>query len=189
MTIAFPGPATSRLTNGVTHPHPVKGGRWYLPTRRPPRSRLKPGLDRSGTTACVAGRHDPSLINARLPAHALVMTASTVTAANIRPSGSTLPMTGDSASIWTVALRRLGPRRARLMVDGWSARSPENRPESGSALTASDPLRGTRSESLRTVRNPRTTYPISRMSVLPHANKTMAGWLPPALGPSAGDDK
>src|SRR6266702_1592529 len=166
MTMAFPGPATSRLTNGVTHPHPVKGGRWYLPTRRPPRSRLKPGLDRSGTTACVAVRHEPSLINARPPAQALVMTASTVTVANIRPSGSTLPMTGDSASIWTVALKRLAPRTARLTVDWRSARSPENRPESGSAWTVSDPLTGTRNESLRTVRNPRTTYPISRISSL-----------------------
>jgi len=26
MTAAFPGPETSRLTSGVTHPHPVKGG-------------------------------------------------------------------------------------------------------------------------------------------------------------------
>jgi len=43
---------------------------------------------------------------------------------------------------------------------------PENRPESGSALTVSDPLKGTRNESLRTVRNPRTTKPISRMSIL-----------------------
>jgi hypothetical protein len=54
-----------------------------------------------------------------------------------------------------------GTQDARLMVDWRSARSPENRPESGSAWTVSDPLRGTRSESLRTVRNPRTTYPIS----------------------------
>ena len=52
------------------------------------------------------------------------------------------------------------------MVDWRSARSPANRPESGSALTVSDPLKGTRNESLRTVRNPRTTYPISRMSIL-----------------------
>ena len=28
MTTALPGPAISRLTSGVTHPHPVKGGRW-----------------------------------------------------------------------------------------------------------------------------------------------------------------
>jgi hypothetical protein len=73
---------------------------------------------------------------------------------------------GDSASIWTVALKRLAPRTARLMADWRSARSPENRPESGSALTVSDPLKGTRNESLRTVRNPRTTKPISRMSIL-----------------------
>jgi len=59
MTAAFPGPATSRLTSGVIHPHPVNGGRWYLPARRPPRSRSKPGLERSGTTACVAVRHEP----------------------------------------------------------------------------------------------------------------------------------
>ena len=27
ITAAFPGPAASRLTSGVSHPHPVKGGR------------------------------------------------------------------------------------------------------------------------------------------------------------------
>ena len=82
------------------------------------------------------------------------MTASTVTAANIRPSGSTLPMTGDSASIWTVALKRLAPRTARLMVDWRSARSPGTDPSPDPAWTVSDPLKGTRNESLRTVRNP-----------------------------------
>ena len=102
------------------------------------------------------------------------MTASTVTVANIRPSWSTPPMTGDSASIWTVALKRLAPRTVRLMVDWWSTRSPVKRPESGSAWTVSDPLKGTRKESLRTVRNPRTAYAISRMNVLSVASAVQA---------------
>jgi len=67
------------------------------------------------------------------------------------------------------------------MVNGWSVRFPENRPESGSARMVSDPLKGTRSEFPRTVSNPRTTYAISRMSgqlffVLPvRAMAPMAG--------------
>ena len=166
MTAALPGPATSRLTHGVIHPQPVNGGRWYRPARRPPCSSLKPGLDRSGTTACVAVRHPPPRINAHRAAWTSARTASTLTVANIRPSVSILPMTGPSASIWTVALNRRTPRTARLTVDRWSSRSPENRPESGSAWTVSDPLNGTRSESLRTVRNPRTAYAISRITIL-----------------------
>ena len=55
MTAAFPGPATRRLTSGVSHPHPVKGGRWYRPARRPPRSSLKPGLERSAHNGVGGG--------------------------------------------------------------------------------------------------------------------------------------
>ena|GEM_PF-2554202 len=60
------------------------------------------------------------------------------------------------------------------MVDWWSTRFPVNRPESGSAWTVSDPLKGTRKESLRTVRNPRTAYAISRMNVLSVASAVQA---------------
>ena len=105
------------------------------------------------------------------------MTALTVTVANIRPSWSTPPMTGESAVIWTVALKRLAPRTVRLMSDLSRTRSPVNRPESGSSWTVSDPLRGTRKESLRTVRNPRTVYAISRMNIL-SAAETNAGAVP-----------
>ena len=38
------------------------------------------------------------------------MTASTVTVAKSWPSWSTLPMTGESGTIWTVALYRLAPK-------------------------------------------------------------------------------
>ena len=43
---------------------------------------------------------------------------------------------------------------------------PVKRPESRSAWIVSDPLKGMRKESLRTVRNPRTAYAISCMSIL-----------------------
>jgi len=67
MTAAFPGPATSRLMAGVSHPHPVNGGRWYRPARRPPRARSKPGLECSGTTACVAVRQESPPVSVHPP--------------------------------------------------------------------------------------------------------------------------
>ena len=45
------------------------------------------------------------------------MTASTIAVATIRPSPSSLPMTGEAATIWTVALRSLAPSTVRLTVD------------------------------------------------------------------------
>ena len=119
-----PRPAATRLTNGVSHPHPVKGGRWYRPARRPPRSSRKPGWERSATTASVAVRHEPQLSSGRPAVRTAAMTASTVTAANTRPWSSTRPTTGDAAAICTVALKRVAPRTVRLVVDGWT-RDPQ----------------------------------------------------------------
>lgn len=86
---------------------------------------------------------------------------------------------GESGAIWTLALKRLVPRTVRLIVDWWRMRSPVKRPESGSAWTASDPDKGTRKESLRTVRNPCTPYVISRINVLSALLAVPAGALLP----------
>ena len=91
MTTAFPGPATSRLTSGVSQPHPVKGGRSYLPTKRPPCSGSKPGLELSGTMAAVAVRQEPPLISVHRATRTAAMTASTVTVPDIRLWSSTPP--------------------------------------------------------------------------------------------------
>ena len=116
------------------------------------------------------------------------MTASTVTVAHIRPSWSIPPIIGDSAVIWTVALKRLAPRTLLLTVDWRRTRSPVKRPESRSAWTASDPLKGMRKESLRTVRNPRTAYMISCMNIVSAAARRPPGWhLAACSGPGSYD--
>ena len=122
-------------------------------------------------------RHEPSPINICPAAWTAAMTASTVTVAHIRPSWSIPPISGDSAVIWTVALKRLAPRTLLLTVDWRRTRSPVKRPDSRSAWTASDPLKGMRKESLRTVRNPRTAYTISCMNIVSAAAR------PPGLPP------
>jgi hypothetical protein len=166
MTAAFPGPATSRLMTGVSHPHPVNGGRWYRPARRPPSAMSKPGLERSGTTAHVAVRQEPPPATARPARRIAISAALTVTVADSCPRSSIRPATGDSASIRTVAPNRLTPRTLRLMAAGRSTRFPLKGPGPGSARTVSDPRNGTRSESRRTVRKPRTSYSMSVMEVL-----------------------
>ena len=124
-------------------------------------------------------RHEPPPINVRPAAWTADTTASTVAAANSWPVWSTLPIMGESGAIWTLALKRLAPRTVRLIVDWWRMRSPVKRPESGSAWTASDPDKGTRKESLRTVRNPCSPYVISRMNVLSALLAVPAGALLP----------
>jgi len=116
------------------------------------------------------------------------MTASTVTVAHIRPSWSIPPITEDSAVIWTVALKRLAPRTLLLTVDWRRTRSPVKRPDSRSAWTASDPLKGMRKESLRTVRNPRTAYTISCMNIVSAAaRRPRAGTQAACSGPGSYD--
>jgi hypothetical protein len=126
MTTALPEPATSTLTSGVSHPHPVNGGRSYLPATRPPRSRSKPGWERSGTTACLAVRQEQPPISVRPAVRTAVRTAPTVTVADSRPSLSIPPVTGEPASIWTSAVNRLTPSTFRLALAWLSARSPVN---------------------------------------------------------------
>jgi hypothetical protein len=133
MTAAFPGPATSRLMTGVSHPHPVNGGRRYRPASRPPSAMSKPGLERSGTTACVAVRQEPAPARVRPARRTSVSAASTATVADICPCPSIRPATGDPASIRTVAPNRLTPRSLRLTAAGRSTRSPVKCPEPGSA--------------------------------------------------------
>jgi hypothetical protein len=70
MTAAFPGPAINRLTSGVIHPHPVKGGRWYLLDVAMRDGRAAPGWSASRVGWGVSGSRSTPGARAQALVHA-----------------------------------------------------------------------------------------------------------------------